>query len=704
MRFWMVFAWLSSALLLAVAQETVLTDDALHKPITVWQRIASLAEVLDDIRKQTGVPLRCQDALRETKLAVYVQNRPAREVLEQVASLFGWRWRRDEDGSYVLYLPDETRRALERALRDDRAATERALREMLRIAREWLRLPPEARAEAIAQHLRSQAYPADMPYSAYLMEQAAAKRQMTPEQRVKALVADYLSDYSPQGEPPKPKRDTFSEADTHGGLLHCLSEAGDTAIDRLLEGHTLGFSTRPTPDALPLPPRVLLPFWMRHAQLGDESVLQFDAASGQFTEARPLPNPDWGGYWVRLSAWGDSLEYEVVALRIYELDGKTQKFLNKVDYQLYLPHQEYLAETETWRQWEVWATPMEDWTERLKERTPLERPKPTVNNERPLLAADALEWLAWHTGYPVISDASRYVPAQYRDALDNPRALLTLLSNDLWLRFDPNGYLLARHKRFWTLNQFEIPERFVRPLEAKWLAWQWLTLDDYATLAAAITDEQARGFTRMRRSGSIQFCTAFDNDPLYYKLPALRFWASLSAAQRQRALAGEWIPESALTLPQRKLFRAALYRDFPPPEQLLRDLPDDYEVGLSAPSVFLQEEGVPEVRSEGLQQSPDAPAFRVVQGKPISELSVLKSKDEHGLRTYTLHKVSSEVGREGVDWKKAFQEAGLEDEPAEAMLKTMVQTIFQFTLPPRLFEQYIVDQSRYADFGRQASR
>jgi hypothetical protein len=382
-------------------------------------------------------------------------------------------------------------------------------------------------------------------------------------------------------------------------------------------------------------------------------------------------------------------------------EGKTQKYLNKGTISwLPLPHQEYLAETETWRQWEVWATPMEDWTERLKERTPLERPKPTVNNERPLLAADALEWLAWHTGYPVISDASRYVPAQYRDALDNPRALLTLLSNDLWLRFDPNGYLLARHKRFWTLNQFEIPERFVRPLEEKWLAWQWLSLDDYATLAAAITDEQARGFTRVRRRGSIQFWAAFDNDALYYELPALRFWVSLGAAQRQRALAGEWIPESALTLPQRKLFRAALYRDFPPPEQLLRDLPDDYEVGLYVPAT---DDGVPGWRSEALQQSPDTPAFRVLQRKPVSELSVLMYKDELGRRTYTMRKVSTEVGREGVDWKKVFQEAGYESEPAEAELRTALDIILQFALPPRLFEQYILNQSRYAKFSTEAS-
>jgi len=288
------------------------------------------------------------------------------------------------------------------------------------------------------------------------------------------------------------------------------------------------------------------------------------------------------------------------------------------------------------------------------------------------------------------------VPAWYPEQLDNPSALLNLLSNDLWLRFDPSGYLLARHKRFWTLNQFEIPERFVRPLEAKWQAWQWLSLDDYATLAAAITDAQARGFTRVRRRGSTQFWAAFDNDPLYYELPALRFWASLSAAQRQRALAGEWIPESALTLPQRKLFRAALYRDFPPPEQLLRDLPDDYDVGLYVPAT---DDGVPGWRGEALQQSPDTPAFRVLQRNPTSELSVLVYKDELGRRTYTMRKVSTEVGREGVDWKKVFQEAGYESEPAEAELRTALDIILQFALPPRLFEQYVLSQSRSVSFS-----
>jgi hypothetical protein len=695
MRTWMVFAGVVSALLLAPAQEAVLNEAALQKPITVWQRLASLAEVLDDIRKQTGVPLRCQDALREMKLAVYVQNRPAREVLEQVASLFGWRWRRDEDGSYVLYLPDETRRALERALRDDRAATERALREVVQVAREWLRMPPDARAEAMARFPEPKYYPGDTPYSVILMEQAAIRRQMTLEQRIKSLVANYLSEYSPQGEPPKPKRSMFGNTQ-NGSLLHCLCEAGDAVVSKLLAGHTLGFSTRPTPDVLPLPPRVLLPLHMRLSYLDDPSMFQFDAESRTYTETQNSSNPELGGLWVRLSAWGDALEYEFVALSVSEWEGKTRKYLNREDDWLPLPNEDYLAETETWRQWESWATPIEEWNERLKERKPLDRPKPVLNRDEPLLSAYALEWVAWHTGYPVISDASRYVPAWYPEQLDNPSALLNLLSNDLWLRFAPSGYLLARHKRFWMLNRFEIPERLVRPLEAKWLAWQWLSLDDYATLAAAITDEQARGFTRVRRRGRTQFWAAFDNDALYSELPALQFWASLSASQRQQALSGEWIPEGALTLPQRKLFRAALYRDFPPPEQLLRDLPDDYDVGLYVPAT---DDSVPSWRGEALQQSPDTPAFRVLQRNPTSELSVLVYKDELGWRTYTMRKVSTEVGREGVDWKKVFQEAGYESEPAEAELRTALDIILQFALPPRQFEQYVLSQSRSVSFS-----
>jgi hypothetical protein len=206
---------------------------------------------------------------------------------------------------------------------------------------------------------------------------------------------------------------------------------------------------------------------------------------------------------VRLSAWGDSLEYEVVALRMCtNWDGKTQKFLNKVDYQLHAA----AASGVSCRDRDlasVGGVGDADGGLELRGSRSANRwivPKPVLNRDEPLLSAYALEWVAWRTGYPVISDASRYVDAWHRDQLENPLALLTSLGNDLWLRFDPSGYLLTRHKRFWMLNRFEIPERLVRPLEAKWLGWQWLSLDDYATLAAAISDEQARGFTQAQRA------------------------------------------------------------------------------------------------------------------------------------------------------------------------------------------------------------
>lgn len=73
--------------------------------------------------------------------------------------------------------------------------------------------------------------------------------------------------------------------------------------------------------------------------------------------------------------------------------------------------------------------------------------------------------------------------------------LLTLLSRELWLRLDEDGYLLARHKRFWMKQQYEVPERLLRPLEAKWLRGEWLELEDYVRLAGGLTDTQARGFS-----------------------------------------------------------------------------------------------------------------------------------------------------------------------------------------------------------------
>jgi hypothetical protein len=59
-----------------------------------------------------------------------VEDRPAAEILTQLASLFRYAWRKDGE-AYVLYVPDETRQQEESVLRAGREARGQALRDVI---------------------------------------------------------------------------------------------------------------------------------------------------------------------------------------------------------------------------------------------------------------------------------------------------------------------------------------------------------------------------------------------------------------------------------------------------------------------------------------------------------------------------------------------------------------------------------------------
>ncbi|MCS7300878.1 MAG: hypothetical protein NZ556_04910, partial [Fimbriimonadales bacterium] len=70
------------------AQDARLQDDAaLQKQINLRMSLAALEEVLQEVSRQTGVSLRCQDALREVKVSVFVENGVAATLLENLAKL-----------------------------------------------------------------------------------------------------------------------------------------------------------------------------------------------------------------------------------------------------------------------------------------------------------------------------------------------------------------------------------------------------------------------------------------------------------------------------------------------------------------------------------------------------------------------------------------------------------------------------------------
>jgi hypothetical protein len=74
-----------SCWLQATAQPADLSQDPLlQKRLTVWLKMEPLRDALRTIGKQTGVALRCQDAIADEKVAIFVRERPAHEISDAV--------------------------------------------------------------------------------------------------------------------------------------------------------------------------------------------------------------------------------------------------------------------------------------------------------------------------------------------------------------------------------------------------------------------------------------------------------------------------------------------------------------------------------------------------------------------------------------------------------------------------------------------
>jgi hypothetical protein len=137
-----------------------------------------------------------------------------------------------------------------------------------------------------------------------------------------------------------------------------------------------------------------------------------------------------------------------------------------------------------------------------------------------------------------------------------------LLKRFLWLRRE-GTWLLVRHKDYPLLRPSEVPERLLRPLEQAQVERKPLSLDDWAQLAMALTPlHKERMYGRQRLGyGTAQpvvLNTSLPVGMLLATLPALRFWASLSPAQRQATLNGAAIELRTLTPLQRARFVEAL--------------------------------------------------------------------------------------------------------------------------------------------------
>lgn len=554
-----------------LAQPAKLADDPLlQRRMMVWLKMEPMRDALRQIGKQTGVSLRCQDAIADEKVVIFVEERPAHEILTQLAKAFRYEWRKHEDGGYLLYVPDETRLQEEKIANAVREARRRALQELIQAARAVRKMSIEQRYEE-RQSLDAR--------RSSLTPQESARRsalyRMTPVR---------LRRQTPDGEWMETGEDYY---DDEYAVYHCLAALSDRAVDALVNGQTIGFSTKPPQGVFSLPDDALFPNHMRDTRWVQESASADEWVGREQTAPH---NPEFAGVWLRMATRLSAMEYRLVSMSVSESvsEGSTHssRSLHRYEHALHIDITPFLKEHELQRFWDGWATPEKALQEAFPERVaPREdRPAPprpqyrSSNGLRPNWAtpADILEQLAWATRRPVIGDAFRLVVSYLEPGeLFAPRVVLNRLSTYCWLRADESGYLLARHKFYWGYRRYELPESWLRPLEQKYAQQGWLDLGDYVALAGKLTDAQVEFFTQGRHFWTIP-TTQFEFEPLIACLPALRFLASLTHAQRQHLASGQWLLQRRLNPPQRRRFQEAVGDRFPPVQQLFREpLPGD---------------------------------------------------------------------------------------------------------------------------------
>jgi hypothetical protein len=579
-------------------KQRLLTTHACKRASPSGSKWNPLRDVLRTVSKQTGVPLRCHDAIQHYKVSVFVEDRPAGEILTQLAALFRYAWRKD-GGEYVLYVPDETRQQEESVLRAAREVRVRALRDVIRFAREAVNNPP-AEAEDDDSYWNPPQPSEEAPPEEW-------SRWLAYWYRPWEATREYAQ-----------KRGNFPEWIFEDAvLLAILAKMPPQAERALLNGQLVGFSTRPMPGVYPLPESIIASNYMRG--------YEWDEATNQTRAVQQ--NPPYWGLWIRLPKRGNYLEYEMVWFsRDRYSSGNSSPSeleLNRMMKQFLFYTVPYVRDHPWLAQWRAWATPQKEWEKRIPERALTERndrakpqfPSYVLNRDYSnnlVNSADLLEWFAWSTRLPVISESFRTDTAWMRELnLSAPRDVLRELSESAWVRVDESGYVLRRVELYWAWRLVELPEDWLRPLEQRFAQQRWLDLEDYVALAGRMTDVQVDYYKRDSVSLSWTFpiwlTVRFPWETLTQSLRGLRFLASLSATQRRQLLSGDWIPASTLTLPQRQRFKQALEDNFPPPEQLLRiDFPYSWYDSRRTEAL-----GSPGEVSLGSLPPVDTPAFRL---------------------------------------------------------------------------------------------
>jgi hypothetical protein len=472
--------------------------ESLQKPISLRLKMRPLRELVEQASQQTDITLGVAKAVEQYKITVFVTNRPASTVLNLVAQQLSLEWQQDSQGRYFLTEPTRVREA---RLKLARAAGQQYRSRAI----EWLRrLQQQAQTDFTTLHARL--------------------KQLDAEQ-------DRLQELQPSGW-----MDTMSQlaqaraqiADAAETLPRYLlgkltTQWSQEQWARFWNGQAMLASTKPIPIALSLPADLVqwLALW---------SPNSFD---------RP---PDSALVLARWDGERGNIHLFLIA-RAGEQSLIFTETISVGEASTRDPVRPASAEQAT----DVPETPIR--------RRPNEPPFQSPYVQPVATLADHLEWLAERCDVAIIADAFR-LPLRTLEPHRNARTLREWVQN--LTREEPveatyqDGLLLLRHRERDPLLTSEIDEPILETIEQRAQS-DGLSLDDYAALAYQLTREQ-----QQRLETPNGYALRFDPAPFHNSIPALRFWASLTATQKQTARERQPIAYPTLSAVQQRLFWDAI--------------------------------------------------------------------------------------------------------------------------------------------------
>jgi hypothetical protein len=573
----------------------------LEKRVTYAETKIPLGELVEKIAADTGCPLTAARAVADEPVALAVTDFPARDLLQELADLFDYRWRRPSSAVRIAYsVSDKGGRAFDfsgYAIRNTLDARDPAFEIYQDLAarnreaalRERQRRAVEAR---FREELKQRAEIAALPDDAFQRLLTAAADRLRQRQ-TPSIIASSLSTAEAREQMRRDEAVHELQSPVQRTLALLFNQLPAEQWDRLLATGRLILSTKPEPGEFPVPAeieqrlRASGPTWRTHGWWQEPSTAEDEEGYREDDRQRQAAWTAAGGYRATLDLdpnafqWHANLNLEA---RVEPLRGPESLAPST------LPSTDNLG-VSPGSMFQVSASAY-DLRDPAEELTPEQRAGLTedpvfgaIAQYRPLRSSPPLG-----TGPPAAEKSfQEYLPALARlyhvsfladaywgsprlgsDALPaEPTPLYALLERLMSSthRWDRRDRLVRLRSRTWFMERpCEVPLRLVRQWNNLSAQSGALSLDTFATCAATLSDGQTDSLNYLIEVAGLSKDFAM--------VPAgrqgLRFYATLTPGQRQALWLHQPVVLARLTRAQRALMVETLHEGYRVPQFMVR--------------------------------------------------------------------------------------------------------------------------------------